>query len=208
MPTVPVPDRSADAAAFIGPRLVYVPGDEAATRRASFFAVKAWVVEQRKTDDRWGLLLKPAGDNVDGFAADIALYRISEDSAQVVDVVSNAEGAPDEHGNPSHPSPAWSAKDVRPLSQWRAPNETPAPGPTPPPVTGGHGAALDAQIKALLARIEKLEAAQHSPGPAPSIDGLKITLKSEDGLFLCADPSYSGRESAGPWETFTIEVVK
>jgi hypothetical protein len=118
---VSVPDRSAFAREFLGPRLGLV-GNMEETRANTFEAVNAGCVELQKTDRKWGLLEKTGGDRVRDRAADIWLYDLGDGTAQVVDVVANGEGAPERPGEPRKaPSPAWSVKDIRPISQWRAP---------------------------------------------------------------------------------------
>lgn len=126
-----VPDRSALATAFLSPRLVRFGGDEEKTRAHTFDLVNELCVFLRKDDPHWGLLEKLGGAAVRERAADVLLYRLSDSEAQVVDVVSDAEG------HDGLPAPAWQPKDIRPLGQWREPypiGTTPEPSPPPPPV--------------------------------------------------------------------------
>jgi hypothetical protein len=113
MPTVP--DESAFARAFLAPRLKrFASLDE--TRAHTFAAVNALCTALRaKGDLNWGVLEKTGGDRVRERAADILLYAFGDGTAQVVDVVNDAEG------HDGAPSPSWSLKDIRPISQWRQP---------------------------------------------------------------------------------------
>lgn len=91
----------------------------------------------------------------------------------------------------------------------------PVPGPTNPPPPSAPGAALDAAIAALLARVAALEArpVPQPPvqqAPAPSINGLRIALKSTTRDRYLSDwdnatPAFD-RGTAGGGETFVIEV--
>lgn len=137
-----VPDQSGFVRSFLASRLRKL-GSMDETRANSFAAVKACVIELRKTDARWGLLEKTAGDNVDGFAADIALYDLGDGTAQVVDIVSDAEGAGPQGKGDGTPSPGWSVKDIRPISQWRAPAGSSGPvGDTHLYIGGGNDTNL------------------------------------------------------------------
>lgn len=176
--TVEVPDKSAFARAFLGPRLG-LAGSLDATRAKSFAAVRAGAVELAKEDPNWGLLAKPAGDNVDGFAADIWLYKISKTEAQVVDVVGNAEG----DGGQS-PVPGWSVKDIRPIEQWRAPGTA----PDKPPVDKPSG--LDeAAVKRIVAEaIDAAKAEQRADLAKLSdrIDGIQSLTPEALNIYLKA----------------------
>lgn len=125
-----VPDRSAEAVAFLQSRLTRLGDDEAATLAHSFAQVNALCHEFRKTDTRWGLLVKESGNRVRDRAADILLYQISATEAQVVDVVSNAEGHKDDVNPDGRVGAAWQLKDIRPIAQWREPY--PLEGAPPP----------------------------------------------------------------------------
>lgn len=126
-----VPDKSQFARDFLGPRLKrFVDKEE--TRAHSFAALNAGCLELRKTDRNWGLLEKTGGAHVRQRAADIWLYDLGNGTAQVVDVIGDAEG---EDGVPV---PSWAEKDLRPILQWRVPYddvivEPPPPPPPPPP---------------------------------------------------------------------------
>lgn len=134
-----VPDKSQFARDFLGPRLKKLD-DLEATRANSFEAVNAGCVELRKTDTRWGLLEKIGGAQVKDRAADIWLYDLGDGSAQVVDVVSDAEGF---DGNPR---PSWGLKDIRSMSQWKEPYAV----VVPPPVTEQPPAAATLDTVAYL----------------------------------------------------------
>jgi hypothetical protein len=111
-----IPDRSAEAAAFLAPRLRYVKGDKAATSEATFAAVNALCIEFRKTDPRWFLLVKdPGQNNVRLRGVDVLLYQINATQAQVLDVVGDGDG----HDGP--PWPTWQPKDIRPIEQAKMP---------------------------------------------------------------------------------------
>lgn len=105
----------------IGPRLRLV-GDEEDTRRNTFEAVNDGCHEARLTDARWGLLVKTGGAQVEQRAADVWLYNLGNGTAQVVDIVGNAEGAaPPEGGARTAPVPSWGEADIRQISEWVEP---------------------------------------------------------------------------------------
>lgn len=151
----------------IGPRLRIV-GDEQDTRENSFKAVNDACLQIATTkDSHWGLLKKTGGANAFGYAADIWLYDLGNGTAQVVDVVSNSEGAaPPEGGPRGTPAAAWGEADIRNISEWAPaispPYEgTPAPGPTPPP-ENDYQQQLDAlhdRLEAVEGRVDTLETA-------------------------------------------------
>lgn len=105
----------------------------------------------------------------------------------------------------------------------------PAPGggpvPTPLPTATGPGASIDAEIAALKAsvaalgaKVAELSSRPATTGPAFSLDGSRISLKSDDGHFLSADGGGGGMVAAnrpergqpvdgyqpGEWETWTV----
>jgi hypothetical protein len=162
VPAVSVPDLSGFASAFLGPRLALVGGEDD-TRAHSFAAVNAGCVELRKADPRWGLLEKTGGAQVRDRAADVWLYDLGNGTAQVVDVVANAEGAP-ENGTRKAPRPAWGLKDIRPISQWREPYPVEAADPVPqdPPKSEPAGDSLAARVEALAAAVDDLQDSQDS----------------------------------------------
>lgn len=150
-----VPDKSQFARDFLGPKLRIV-GDVEDTRRHSFDCLNLGCVELRKTDLRWGLLEKTGGAQVRNRAADIWLYDLGDGTAQVVDVIGNAEG----EGNPREaPVPSWAVKDIRPISQWKEPyGDVVTPPDTPDPPSGdveARLAALEAQMALLVPAVEK-----------------------------------------------------
>lgn len=141
-PMPQTPDESAFVASFLRSRLKAL-GDPDATRANSFAAVNACCLALRAVDQKWGLLEKTGGDRVRDRATDILLYDLGNGTAQVVDVVGDAEG---------NPSPGWSVKDIRPIAQWKLPypadTPVPAPAPTPAPVV---------DLSAVLKRLDALE---------------------------------------------------
>lgn len=123
-----VPDYSADAAAFIGPRLEWIPGDENATREKSFDALNAFAAHLRTSDPRVGLLVKTGGARVRDRAADIIAYNLGNETCQLVDVIGDSEG------HDGAPTVGWSLvtdHGIRPIFEWAAPY--PVSGPTPEP---------------------------------------------------------------------------
>lgn len=116
-----VPNQYGLVVEKIGPRLKIV-GDEEATRANSFWAVNDVCHDARATDPHWGLLIKSGGAMVEQRAADVWLYDLGNGTAQVVDIVGNAEGAPPpEGGARTAPVPAWGEKDIRQIAEWVAP---------------------------------------------------------------------------------------
>lgn len=90
-----------------------------------------------------GVLKKPAGNNVDGFAVDIVCFA----DGTIVDILGDSEGAA---------SPAWNV-----LAEKRRPDECqiPPPGivgtpPPPPPPGGVTRAELEAAIAGLRAELQ------------------------------------------------------
>jgi hypothetical protein len=226
-PTVPVPDLQSTAAAFLGPRLTRLSTHDA-TREHSFNAVNDLAIYLRATDARWGLLEKLGGDRVRDRAADVLLYKISSTEAQVVDVVSDAEGAD------GAPRPGWSVKDIRPIAQWKEPYAasvpgpvTPVPGPTtPPPDEISMDQALDILVDTfareirdifqqgiaealapLTQRIKELEA---RPTAQPTRIPRHIALRSDDGKYASArydehdHVKVVDREKPEGWETWEL----
>lgn len=207
-----VPNEYATVQSVVGPKLKLM-GDEEETRTNSFWAVNAGCIEVRKKDRNWGLLIKRGGANVSERAADIWLYKFGNGTAQVVDIVSNAEGFGGEA-----PSTSWQEKDIRNESEWTEPynDAAPSPGPTPEadsvlvPTMAviedlyAQQDAMGATIAELRTRIEALEHAQTS---FPT----RIALRAWTGRYLVsegADQNFNvmaDRESAGAWETFDIE---
>jgi hypothetical protein len=105
----------------VGPRLKIVC-DEEDTRANTFWAVNDGCHEARKYDTNWGLLIKTGGAQVESRAADVWLYNLGNNTAQVVDIVANAEGAaPPEGGPRTAPVPSWGEKDIRQISEWVEP---------------------------------------------------------------------------------------
>jgi hypothetical protein len=159
--SVPVPDRSGEAAAFLSSRLQRL-GSEDATREHSFAAVNALCHEFRKTDIGWGTLYKSGGDRVRERAADVLLYRINSTEAQVVDVVGDAEG------HDGSPRPGWSVKDIRRADEWRPPYpisgddddpgdvDPPKPPDVPPPAGDATLGAILAEIQAVRAELRRI----------------------------------------------------
>jgi hypothetical protein len=208
-----VPNEYQFVCDVVGPRLAIV-GDEEETRANSFWACNDGCVQIRQKDPRWGLLIKTGGAQVENRAADIWAYDLGNGTLQVVDMISNAEGAPPpEGGARTPPGPAWSEKDIRSISEWVVPyNDMPAPGPDPGPsgdtVTVPTAAAfekLKADIASLDERLMALEANNGNTG-FPS----RIALRTWRGRYVVAvnDEAYSvaaDRESAGAWETFDVE---
>lgn len=207
-----VPDRSQFARDFLGPRLGLVGGIEE-TRRHSFEAVKAGCVELRKTDPRWGLLEKTGGAHVDGFAADIWLYDLGDGSAQVVDVVGNAEGDADPStGVRGAPVPSWSVKDIRSIGQWRAPDGS-APAPTTPPPqappTDDLAERLTRMERDLAKAIEIAQKAREQAGGAylrgennaEALERLaeRVTRENQDNRDWMRKAKVSGRTSSRGW---------
>ena len=212
-----VPNEYAFVQSFIGPRLRIV-GDEEDTRANSFNAVNDGCVEIRKKDARWGLLIKTGGAQVLNRAADIWLYDLRNGTAQVVDIVSNAEGAPPEPGAArAAPGTAWQEKDIRNISEWALPYDASVdPGPGPGPDPGGADTVLVptvAALEALEAWVANLEAQivelrtqiANNPSGFPT----RIALRSWKGRYLASEADYSvvaDREGAGAWETWDVEA--
>lgn len=211
-PEIPmsVPDRSAEAAAFLAPRLKYFPGDKARTSEATFAAVNALCLDFRRTDPRWFLLVKEAGQaNVRLRGVDVLLYQLDAETAQVVDVVGDGDG----HDGP--PRPSWEPKDIRPIHQAKhpfgdvvKPPETPEPPSSlniGPAVQALIDAAVTAAEKRLTARIEALE----TP-PAPLSGRFTATIQSANGRYLRHDwaddlPRFD-RDTAGSGERYTVTL--
>lgn len=143
----------------VGPRLKIV-GDEEETRANSFWAVNDGCHEARKKDSHWGLLVKTGGAQVEQRAADIWLYNLGNGTAQVVDVVSNAEGAPPpEGGARTAPAPAWGEADIRPIDQWVEPYPRSDGGEDSGEGGGGEGTEeLQAQVDALEGKVAEQQA--------------------------------------------------
>ena len=215
-PALEVPNRAGEVAQYLRPRLLRF-ADEEQTRTHSFELVNALCHELRSTDPRWGLLEKTGGARVRDRAADVLLYDLGNATAQVVDVVANAEGHADQ-GNPEGKvSPSWGVKDIRPISQWKKPY--PIGGDMPPTnspatvvsqetINGLIKAALAPvldELKALRAKVAELEARTHAEPPKlPK----HVGLKSAHGLYMAAEPNgrvIADRGARGSWETFTIE---
>jgi hypothetical protein len=147
-----VPDRQGVIRACLSPRLTKL-GSEHETRAHSFAALNACVLELRQTDTRWGLLEKTGGDRVRDRAADIALYDLGNGTAQVVDVISDAEG------HDGAPSAGWSLKDIRPVSQWKVPfGDVVMPPSPPPPVETPPDLDLKAALERVSAALRELDA--------------------------------------------------
>jgi hypothetical protein len=159
----PVPNEAAFVKVFLAPRLKQL-GSLDATRANTFEAVNACCNALRSRGDvNWGLLEKLSGDRVKDRAADILLYAIDATSAQVVDVVVNAEG------DGGQPLPGWGIKDIRPIGQWRQPyatepdqppppdNPPPDNPPPPPPQPSVDLTPLWEAIARLQGRVETLE---------------------------------------------------
>jgi hypothetical protein len=129
-PLMSVPDRSRFAHDFLAPKLKRLDTEDE-TRAHSFEMVNGLCLALRHEDTRWGLLEKKGGDRVKDRAADVLLYQISQTEAQVVDVVSNAEGHADDDNPEGRVGPSWQVKDIRPISQWKEPfGAAPVPQPT------------------------------------------------------------------------------
>ena len=210
-----VPNESAFVESFIGPRLRLMPSEDAPTedqtRANSFAAVNAGCVEIRKKDRRWGLLIKTGGAKVMNRAADIWLYDLGDGTAQVVDVVSNAEGF---GGDP--PGTAWQEKDIRSIGEWATPyTEAPVPEPVPP-VSGGGDAALEQRVAVLEAQVAELTvrvSALESTSGGESLHGKTICLKSKaNGKWLRADvehppaPVNANGEDSQSFEEYEVLV--
>lgn len=211
-----VPDHAAEAAAFLATRLKHFPGDHVSTSVATFAAVNALCVELRKSDSRWFLLVKEAGqNNVRLRGVDVLLYQVSPTEAQVVDVVSDGDG----HDGP--PRPSWQPKDIRPIEQARepftdaAPAEPAEPGrPGPSPAPAGSldlgpavAALIAAAVAPLRAEIAQLRAALEERQAPGAIAG-RIALRSSHGRFLSIQEDgrvIADRVNAGEWEF--LEVI-
>lgn len=181
---VPVPDQSAFVRSFLSSRLKrYASLEE--TRINTFAAVNACCVALRsKGDMNWGVLEKMGGDRVRDRAADILLYALGDGTAQVVDVVNDAEGSN------GAPSPSWNLKDIRPISQWRQPYAIEADDPPHDPPPDEHKpdpevGKLRAEVKALrevvaeqeeilLSLVERVTKLEAKPDPVFTLPELQI----------------------------------
>lgn len=119
-------------------------------------------------------------------------------------------------------NPSWDGGEpvVQGENGWWTPG-LPVDGPSVPPpnsvgnlasvLTAAGAAALEATIAKLAARIAALESAKPVEQKPVSIDGARIALKTDNGHYLCAENGGGGevnatRNSAGGWETFTVET--
>ncbi len=182
-PTMPVPNESAFVASFLGPRLTRL-GSEDATRAHSFEAVNACCVALRsKGDMNWGLLEKTSGATVRERAADILCYALGPDSAQVVDVVNDAEG------HDGNPSPGWSVKDIRPIGQWKQPYPVSEEPPQLPDTDTATIDELKLELAAVRAELQALRSDVNAArGQAIAALGSVATLRADFDNYTAHPP--------------------
>jgi hypothetical protein len=171
-PQLMVPDRSAEAEAFLLPRLRRIDGDEPATSAITFAAVNDLCREFRKTDTNWYLLDKsPGQNNVRLRGVDVLLYQITLSSAQVVDLVSDAEG------HDGVPRATWALKDIRPIEQAHPPFEDVVQSPpTPPPTVPQEPPPASTEWDALMDKVDGILRAT----TAMAIAMQRLIAKSDD----------------------------
>jgi hypothetical protein len=160
-PEIPVPDLpdySVFVREFLAPRLTRFEGDEDRTRAHSFEALNACADALHRQDPSVGLLKKTGGAQVRDRAADVIAIDLGNDTCQLFDAISDAEG------HDGQPRPDWRAIEeheagIRPIDQWRAPfpvsvptepppSQPPSQPPTQPPATGCNCAGDVAKIRA------------------------------------------------------------
>jgi hypothetical protein len=165
-----------------------------------------------RLDGGWGLLSKQPGENqYNGHGVDSIIYKPTQ---QVVDILSNA-GAREEGENLSA-SPTWQEQPKRPGNEWMPPFDVPPGDDDPPDVPPVSVSLIDtrnlqAVLKTMMADHAALagEVAALKARPPQSFP-TRIALRTDNGHYLCAEGGGGGevnatRESAGGWETFTIE---
>lgn len=177
-----VPNESAFVASFLGPRLTRLASEDA-TRAHSFEAVNACCVALRSRGDmNWGLLEKTSGATVRDRAADILCYALGPDTAQVVDVVNDAEG------HDGNPSPGWSVKDIRPIAQWKQPYPAEEPPPPPPPPDNTIE-QLQRELAAVRAELQALRSDVNAArGQAIAASGSVATLRADFDNYTAHPP--------------------
>lgn len=162
----------------------------------------------------WGLNGKRGDAN--NPSGDILAYDFPGQQPQLYDTLGDAGGANvPTFSALDYPQPAG-AVFIRVEGTTSQP---PVVGTPPAPTSTGPGAALDAELKALLTRLVAAEnriaelaaRPQPTPQPAVNLNGVRVALRTSDGHYLCAEGGGGGevnatRTGVGGWETYTVEV--
>jgi hypothetical protein len=218
---VSIPDYSQFVREFLTPRLKRFDGDEERTRSHSFEQLNACASELHRQDPRVGLLEKTGGSRVRERAADIIAYKLDNNTCQLFDVITDAEG------KDGQPGVGWSAVEesrqgIRPLREWSAPYT-----PEVPPTAAGTAVVVTAEAFAaaiaalrdawtadllkLQQRIQALEQREPAAPAKLTLTGKRIAVRDNRGRYGRSDWGDNSlkfdRNAPGDGETFTLQEV-
>lgn len=214
-PEVPVYQRrSPDYTSFVRDTAALYPDLwEAARKRPDGTRddrfIRVLAADLHAHDPKVGLNGKRGGDEI---STDALAYQndTAENGAEVIDVITG-----------SH-EPAWGDVTLNGRGKWIAPSAASTTGgTTPPPVDASFAGAASA-LERRLAALEAKDAAQAAEiaalkarpigGGSVSLDGLRITLRTDDGSLMTAENGGGGEINAkgprpfGGWQVFRVEV--